>query len=275
MAYHINKKFNKPYFVQYYGSEIHTNPFKNENVKKKTVDVLNNAANNFFVSDKLRMTANELGWNKENYSLTKNGVNFEKFYDIGEDKINKLKEELDIKEVKVIGYVGSLTEVKRSDKIVDIFSKVNEKCKCKFLLVGDGDMRSLVEKEAIDRNLEVIFTGNVDIESVNKYMSLMDIMILPSRREGFGSVIVEANSKGILVIGSDAGGIPEVIGDEDLIVKEGDDFEQRYANRILKYLSSGWDKEKLIKKSHDNFDWESIAKNDLDKIRGVFENERQ
>ena len=28
LAYHIGKKFDKPYFVQYYGSDIHTNPFR-------------------------------------------------------------------------------------------------------------------------------------------------------------------------------------------------------------------------------------------------------
>ena len=94
LAYHIGKKFDKPYFVQYYGSDIHTNPFRDSNVKKKVLDVLNNAANNFFVSDVLRKTANKLGWKKDNYSLTKNGVNFDKFFDIGESRKDQLRREL-------------------------------------------------------------------------------------------------------------------------------------------------------------------------------------
>src|SRR5699024_4081738 len=158
---------------------------------------------------------------------TENGVNFEKFYQIEKSEKEELKKKLSIKDELVIGYVGSLTEVKRSDSLVKICSKVNEKKKCKYIFVGDGDMRSQVEKEANENNLDSIFTGNVDITDVNKYMNLMDIMILPSRREGFGSVIVEANSLGVLTIGSDAGGIPEVIGDERYIVKEGEDFEKR------------------------------------------------
>ena len=134
-------------------------------------------------------------------------------------------------------------------------------------------MRSQVEKEANENNLDSIFTGNVDITDVNKYMNLMDIMILPSRREGFGSVIVEANSLGVLTIGSDAGGIPEVIGDERYIVKEGEDFEKRYADTIIKFINSGWDKEELINRVKMEYDWKNIARNDLDIIRRVVKDE--
>ena len=104
-------------------------------------------------------------------------------------------------------------------------------------------------------------------------MNLMDIMILPSRREGFGSVIVEANSLGVLTIGSDAGGIPEVIGDERYIVKEGEDFEKRYADTIIKFINSGWDKEELINRVKMEYDWKNIARNDLDIIRRVVKDE--
>lgn len=273
LAYHIHKKFNKPYFVQYYGSDIHTNPYRNENVRKKVVDVLNEASNNFFVSLKLKESANGLGWKGDNWSLTKNGVNFNKFYDIGEDEKNKLREELGIDGQTVIGYVGSLTEVKRSDSLVDIYSKVDKKIKCKYIFVGGGDMKENIEKEASENNLDAIFTGNVDISDVNRYMNIMDIMVLPSRREGFGSVIVEANSLGVLTIGSDAGGIPEVLGDSKYVVSEGEDFEKRYADTIIKFINSGWDKKELIDRVHREYDWKNIAKGDLDIIRRVVENE--
>ena len=260
LAYHIGKKFDKPYFVQYYGSDIHTNPFRDSNVKKKVLDVLNNAANNFFVSDVLRKTANKLGWKKDNYSLTKNGVNFDKFFDIGESRKDQLRRELGIEPTDtVIGYVGSLTEVKRSDKLAEIFSGVDSVKKCKYLLVGDGDMRDLVESQVKEAGLDVIFTGNVSIEEVNEYLNLMDIMVLPSRREGFGSVIVEANSLGVLAIGSGSGGIPEVIGNPDYIVQEGENFEKRYAEKILDSINRGWDKEALKERTRLEYGWDHIA----------------
>lgn len=275
LAYHINKKYGKPYFVQYYGSDIHTNPYRNENVRKKILDVLNNAANNFFVSDDLRNSAKKLGWNKENSSLTKNGVNFEKFFEINEEEKRELKKKLNIGDKKVIGYIGSLTEVKRSDKLVDIYSRVDEKNKCKYIFVGDGDMRELVENEAKEKGIDAYFTGNVDFTEVNKYLNIMDIMVLPSRREGFGSVIVEANSLGVLSIGSASGGIPEVIGNPDYIVSDGENFEQRYADTVLKYIEQGWDREKLIQRVKDEYDWVNIAKKDMDIIRRIVNNEKK
>lgn len=274
LAYHIGKKFNKPYFVQYYGSDIHTNPFRDSNVRKKVVEVLDNAANNFFVSDVLRKTANQLGWNKDNYSLTKNGVNFDKFFDIGQEKKDQLKEKLGIeKGDTVIGYVGSLTEVKRSDKLAEIFLGVDRVKRCKYLLVGGGDMKELVESQVDEAGLDCIFTGNVSIEEVNEYLNIMDIMVLPSRREGFGSVIVEANSLGVLAIGAGSGGIPEVIGDDEYIVEEGKDFEDRYAKKILAAIEEGWDKEALKKRTRLEYGWERIARIDLDLIRNYMERE--
>ena len=275
LAYHIGKKFDKPYFVQYYGSDIHTNPFRDSNVKKKVLDVLNNAANNFFVSDVLRKTANKLGWKKDNYSLTKNGVNFDKFFDIGESRKDQLRRELGIEPTDtVIGYVGSLTEVKRSDKLAEIFSGVESVKKCKYLLVGDGDMRDLVESQVKEAGLDVIFTGNVSIEEVNEYLNLMDIMVLPSRREGFGSVIVEANSLGVLAIGSGSGGIPEVIGNPDYIVQEGENFEKRYAEKILDSINRGWDKEALKERTRLEYGWDHIASIDLEIMRNYMKIKR-
>lgn len=284
LAYHIGKKFNKPYFVQYYGSDIHTNPYRNKNVRKKVLDVLNYACNNFFVSDKLRKTANELGWSGDNWSLTKNCVNFNKFYKIDDKLKSRLCKENKIQENQlVIGYVGSLTEVKRSDSLVKIYSSLNHMIEeygkdrelngfnlsinPKYIFVGDGDMRHTVENDAINNSLDCVFTGNVDISDVNEYMNLMDVMVLPSRREGFGSVIVEANSLGVLAIGSDAGGIPEVLGNNKYVVSEGEDFEKRYAEKIFDFIVNGWNKEDLISRVEDEYSWDKVAMEDLTLIK--------
>ena len=298
LAYHIWNRFKKPYFVQYYGSDIHTNPYRNSNVRKKILDVLNNAEMNLFVSDNLRKSANGLGWNGDNWCLTKNCVNFDKFYDIGEEKKSAIRKKLGIEENQiVIGYVGSLTEVKRSDSLVEIYSRLNEKMNTnrksidsddldmdgstksidigkkisnlnpKYLFVGDGDMRTMIENDAKNHSLDCVFTGNVDISDVNEYMNIMDIMVLPSRREGFGSVIVEANSLGVLAIGSDAGGIPEVLGNEKYVVSEGDNFEDRYAEKILDFIKKGWNREELISRVREEYDWTKVAAKDLEMMK--------
>ena len=60
---------------------------------------------------------------------------------------------------------------------------------------------------------------------VPKYMSLIDTLVLPSRRhkmwaEQFGRVMVEAMAMRIAVIGSSSGSIPEIVGDGGYIFEE-------------------------------------------------------
>lgn len=274
LAYHIGKEFGKPYMVQYHGSDIHTNPLKDSNIKSKTLDVLNNSYNNFFVSEKLKDAARNLGWEKNNYSITKNGVNFENFFPMDDEKKRCMRLKIDAGDKRIIGYVGSLTEVKRSDKIIDIFSRIDKEIKCKYVIVGDGDMRNLVESQSKEADLDVYFTGNIPRDEVNKYLNIMDVMILPSRREGFGSVIVEANACGVLAIGSDAGGIPEVISNPDFIIDDGENFEQRYADRVLYYLQNGWDREALIERIKNEYSWNSIVQRDLKVFMGALQDEK-
>ena len=65
-------------------------------------------------------------------------------------------------------------------------------------------------------------------------MNTMDVMILPSKREGFGCVVTEANACGAAVVGSNAGGIPEAIGIEENVVNDGEGFEERSAKRVVR-----------------------------------------
>ena len=93
-------------------------------------------------------------------------------------------------------------------------------------------------------------------------MNTMDVMILPSRREGFGCVITEANACGVPVVGSDTGGISEAIGIKENIVADGDEFEKRIAKRVVEVANSENDKEYLSKYTVENFSWDKIAEDE-------------
>lgn len=261
IAYWANKIYKKPYIVTYHGSDVHTMPFADESIRKKVLEVMNNAVQNIFVSRKLMETARELGHTKDNCTASRNGVNAEKFGIISEDKIKEIKEKYKISG-KVVGFAGAVNQVKRADRIDVIFESIKKQdpnTEYTYLVVGDGPLKSSLESRCKEKNLNVVFTGNQDTDGVRDFMNVMDVMIIPSRREGFGCVVTEANACGASVVGSDAGGIPEAIGIEDNVINDGENFEKRMAKRIIDVIHSEINRKELSDFTINNFSWEKIA----------------
>lgn len=264
IAYWINKDFKKPYIVTYHGSDIHTMPFENEHIKTKILQIMENAKQNIFVSKKLMDTARELGYTGDNCTASRNGVNTKNFYIISDEEKNSIRERYHIKG-KNIGFVGAVNKIKRADKFAEIFESIKHldpSNEYTFTVVGDGPLKSQVEKECNEKGLKAVFTGNQDVDMVRNLMNTVDVMILPSRREGFGCVITEANACGVPVVGSDAGGISEAIGIKENIVADGDNFEKRIAKRVVEVANSENDKESLSKYTLENFSWDKIAEDE-------------
>lgn len=82
-----------------------------------------------------------------------------------------------------------------------------------FLVVGDGKLRESCESLAQRLGLGSRITFAGFQSQVAVFLKAMDIFVLASRREGLGSVILDAMSVGLPVIGTRAGGIAEMIED--------------------------------------------------------------
>ena len=129
-----------------------------------------------------------------------------------------------------VGFVGRLVNAKGVDVLLNASAK---------LLRGGTHMRLLVcgsgpDSEELQRTSTALgvqdairWYGAVPHEQVPEFLDEVDVLVLPSRsvsgwREQFGHVLIEAMSKGLPVVGSDCGEIPNVIGRHDLIFPEND-----------------------------------------------------
>ena len=251
----LSQKLSVPYVVTCHGSDINLAMPK---AKELYVDVLENASKVIFVSNALLNKAKSFGYAGENSVVIPNGIEPDIFkpFDKG-----KTKKELGLSK-KVVGFVGGLKEVKRADKLPEIFSYISSIYDAEFLVVGDGELREGIENECKKRKLKVKFVGRVSHEDVSYYMNAMDVMILPSRNEGFGAVVIEAQGCGVTVVGSSNGGIPEAIGDGGIVVEEGEDFEKRFAEAVVEMLKNpierGYLRERAV-----GFSWENIVKREV------------
>ena len=162
-------------------------------------------------------------------------------------------------EDKVVAFVGNLVAVKNVLSLPDIFAKVasrfaevsgtlSDSCgrsgRLKFWIVGDGKLRSQLETaclESLTRHCEersdvaISFFGNQPSSAMPDIMNCIDVLVLPSLNEGLPLVCAEALSCGAAVVGSDVGGIAEVIG-SDNVVPLGDSFVTGMAEKVVTAL---------------------------------------
>ena len=252
----FSEKLNIPYIVNCQGSDIN---YKMQLSPELYIDVFENAAKVVFVSNAILDKAKDYGYSGNNAIVSPNGVDLDNFKLL--DK-NKIKIELGLKN-KVVGFVGNLLPVKRADKLPEIFYEINKQKEVDFLVVGDGPLKKEIEQRCKEKNLNVLFTGKIPHDEIPRYMNAMDVMILPSRNEGFGAVVIEAQSCGVPVVGSDNGGIPEAVGNGGIIVKEGDYFEKRFATAVIELLDNPIDSETLRQRSL-SFSWQNIVNKELE-----------
>lgn len=128
--------------------------------------------------------------------------------------ITQIKQQLQIDNNEtVVGSIASLNPHKGHKYLVQAAVKVLEDIpNVKFILVGDGRCRIELETEAKELGIrdKIMFTGVR--RDIYDFLSIMDIFVLPSSEvEGLGIALIEAMAMKKPVIGTELGGIPEVI----------------------------------------------------------------
>ena len=110
-------------------------------------------------------------------------------------------------------HISNFRPVKRVKDVVRIFARVAERVPSVLVMVGDGPDRVDAEAEARELGVQdsVFFLGKID--AVAPLLAGADLFLLPSSSESFGLSALEALASGVPVIGTDAGGLPEVVRD--------------------------------------------------------------
>lgn len=134
-----------------------------------------------------------------------------------------------------VAIVGSISERKGHDRLMNVWKDLLSKVPhLRLLVVGEAsDEQEKAYQHQVYRSCgdRVHFLGvRSDVVDI---MKSIDLLVVPSRNEGMGMVIIEAMAAGKPVIGANTGGIPEVIVDgETGLLFEGDDGDQLVDNVV-------------------------------------------
>ncbi len=174
---------------------------------------------------------------REKVYLIESGIDLEEFIPMDETEKKEHRRHFDLGDEPVIGTVARLSEVKGQDILINAMSKIVAQVpEAKLLLVGEGKMEKMLRDQVQRLNLEDHIQFFAIVNKTKEMLSLFDVFAMPSRQEGLGLSIMEAQASGLPVVASRVGGIPSLIehGKTGILVEP--ENSEELADAIIKLL---------------------------------------
>lgn len=239
--------------IQYFALKGRLNKWIVRQCLKRSAQVIANS------NALLEVTSEMFGGNiLENSTVIGNGVDTSK---------NDLSKKAFSSRPPFVLAIGRLQYIKGFDVLIKALAIVKKSFpSVKLILIGEGTERGALEKlsQRLGIKESVLFYGRMEHENVLKIIDICQFLVMPSRREAFGMVLIEAMSAGKAVIATNVGGIPElVIHEENGILVKSEDPDSM-SSAILALIQDTQLTKKLgesgMKSIEKNFKWEQVSK---------------
>lgn len=191
------KKRNLEYRIVHSHNSFYT---KEPTLKNKVYALYYHLTNHNKITHRLACSdyAGKWMFRNQSFKTVPNSIDFSK-YQINTTIRKCLRNEYKVADDDiVIGFCGRLSNQKNIPFLIEIFKEANSKNRhTKLLIIGDGIELEAAKKKIERLNLinDVIFTGA--IRNVSDYLQMMDCFLLPSKYEGLGIVLLEAQAAGL------------------------------------------------------------------------------
>lgn len=119
----------------------------------------------------------------------------------------------------VLGVVSRLEQIKGMDLVIPAYAEIlKEYPDTKLIVVGEGSLRQSMEQQAVALHCDssITWAGRQPQEHIQEWYSRIDVLLMPSRSEGFGLTAIEAMASGCVMVASSIGGLQEVVVDKEV-----------------------------------------------------------
>lgn len=256
----LKEKYGVPLVVTAHGYDIYNLPFRDQEWRDRIVRALEAADAIITVSRKNEECIRRLGVTKPVHVIP-NGFRSDLFYPRDQTECRRaLGLPLDR---MILLTVGNLVEVKGHRYLVEAMAGVvKERQDVLCVIVGSGPLKGKLERQIKSLGLEeyVRLVGGRPHEEIPLWMNACDVFVLPSLRESFGIVQVEAMACGKPVVATRNG------GSEDLVISENYGYlvnptdAKSLGDAIIQAFCAEWKKNEISKHVID-YGWKNIVQN--------------
>ena len=132
-----------------------------------------------------------------------NGIDINKFK-FDKEIRKRYRCERNINDNLVIGHIGRFEEQKNHEFIIELFKKIYQKDnKARLILIGNGSLKNKIKLKVKNNKLEKVVEFYDVRTDVNALLMMMDVFLFPSKFEGLGTVLIEAQATGLKCFISD------------------------------------------------------------------------
>ena len=157
----------------------------------------------------------ELRVSEDRVELIYSGVDVERFLsDCPKDEADTVKRSLGLRPTPVVGNIGRLSPVKGQKYLIEAMAGVIKKMpEAQALIIGDGREKEALEKLASELGIMDSVRFISSVIDTPRMLSIMDVFVFPSVKEGLGIGLLEALAAGRACVASRVGGIEDIIKD--------------------------------------------------------------
>lgn len=257
-AARLKEKYNIPCVITAHGYDIYDLPFRDGVWRSKIKYALDTADYIITVSNKNLNCINRLDV-KTPARVIPNGFSRKLFFP---QDSTECRQRLNLPaNRKILLTAGNLVEIKGHKFLIEAMGEVAKNDDNVFcVIVGGGILRDSLEKQIKQLGLSgrVLIAGFRPHEEIPLWMNACDIFVLPSLNEGNPTVLFECLSCGKPFVGTNVGGIPEIITSDHygLLCDPGDPAQ--LARQILAALNRQWD-HRSIENYAQQYTWEYLS----------------